>query len=131
MHPFPDLEEKVLKCWKSEGSLVFNLFRYQEYELYQLCIHPSVREVYGGKKDGLHIYPKFEFNMKKFIKIFDKVKNIRFISKEIYAVVFRGVLEGKEIEVLILSSPPVDAEVNEIAYFCGPKSGTVELKGDF
>jgi hypothetical protein len=121
------LAETVAKSWESQGSVACK-FAAKE-DKYEVMFFPAIREVLGGKTDGERCYAGFQFNIGRFVRIFDKCPKVLFDCMKrntVEHIIFIGQIEGKNIKVAITAAPPTGQTPIERIYATGPKRGTIE-----
>jgi hypothetical protein len=127
---FTKLTKAVADCWDSMGSVGCKVSETGDKN-YEVMFFPALREIYGGKEDGGIVFPGFNFNIGKFVRVFDpssppKVSFDTLRSGFITHLLFKGYLDGNALKVRILETPPGGQQAVERVYTSGPKKGQVE-----
>lgn len=124
------LSKAASKSWHSQGSISCKAKESGDGK-FDIMFFPTIREIYGGNKDGERFFPGFNFDIGKFIRVFDvspspKVSFDCLRTNFIEHLMFRGFIDGLSIKVAILSAPPSGQEAAERVYAVGPKIGVIE-----
>lgn len=125
---FEKLKNAVDKSWDSLGSVGCKLIKSKEG--YDVMFFPALREVYGGKGDGEMIYPGFNFNIGRFVRVFDKPPKANFDTLRkcfIPHMQFKGCINGIVCKINILQCPPDNLRAAERVYTTGPNKGKIEV----
>lgn len=127
---FGKLIDALSKSWNSLGSVGCKVSEVSEGN-YEVMFFPALREIYGGKSDGEVIFPGFNFNVGKFVRVFDnlpapKVSFDSLRSQFIPHLLFKGYIDGIFLKVNIMECPPSGQEAVERVYTSGPKKGKIE-----
>ena len=127
---FDKLTKAVAKSWDSLGSVGCKIGNRGDH--YEVIFFPALRECYGGQADGEVIFPGFNFNIGRFIRVFDVSPAPKAIfdslrNQVISHLQFKGCIDGICIKVSILECPPGGQVAVERVYTAGPKKGQVEV----
>lgn len=120
--------ESFSKIWQSPGSFTSCLGIVPGTDVYTLLVHPLMREIKGGNRDGQQMYPPFDLSINRVARFFDKEPKIELhaTSNEIPNITAVGRISGDKVRLVIMLVPPPCSPVMEMQYNYGPKSGTIE-----
>src|SRR5262249_42465400 len=111
------LSDYLVQAWNSQGSMSVSA---DEIETgWSVVVMPALRELVGGAEDGQQIFARFSIDISKVMKAFDKRPRINFDSAQGVSapfIILRGRVDGIKCYVVIVSEPPIDCEVSELAY---------------
>jgi len=121
---------KLAKCWKSPGGITMMVSRCDEGHWHLVCA-PSLREIVGGVSDGGNIFARFQLNVGKAVRVFDKSPRVFFNTAHDDALpflIFIGLIHNEEVQLAVVSGPVPGQPATELAHTLGPKKGTVERR---
>lgn len=121
---------KLAKCWKSPGGITM-MVTFCEDDHWHLVCAPSIREIVGGVNDGSSIYARFQLNLVKAVRIFDRNPRIFFDTSHgegLPFVILLGQINNEMVQLAIVSGPIPGQPTTELAHTLGPKKGTVESR---
>ena len=131
---YPTFMENLNKCitvsWQSKGSIACKINQVKDGS-FEVMFFPALREVYGGKEDGKNVFAGFNFNVGKFVQVFDTSPPplvwFDCVRKGyIDHLIFKGSIDKVIVKIAVLSTPPDGQRAVERIYTNGPKKGTVE-----
>lgn len=127
---YEKLSEALGKSWNSLGSINCEITQIEEQH-YAVMFSPALREIYGGADDGENVFAGFNFNIGRFVQLFDKKPRpkVEFESLQrnsIPHLMFKGNVDGTELEIFIMERPVNTQKAVERLYTNGPKKGEVE-----